>query len=468
MSDIARFSSADLKPASPTRRDFLQTTAAGLAATQATAAPANRISPNDRIRFALVGIGSRAMMNGNYALNVPGSEMAAACDVYDGKLTRAREVWGKDLWVTRDYGQILARPDIDAVILVTPDHLHASMAIAALEAGKHVFLEKPMVHHVAEGAAVIAAWKKSGRTVQVGSQYTTSVIYRKVRELLKAGAIGELNMVEAWFDRNTSLNYFIPPDASPATIDWDRFLGPAPKRPFDPDRLFRWRNYREYSAFPAGDLFVHLLGALHVATDSPGPTRIYASGGLRYWKDLGDCQDLLLAVLDYPAAGGHGPFNLVLRANLKAGLHRNEQFLRFVGSNGVIKAGSTYPDLNYVELRRGPAEVGVGYTTVASFPKAIQDEYFRQYRAKHPDPPVLPATMRSQPEEIFTPPAGHEHPFYAEQMHFNVFFDAIRHGTPVSQDPVAGFRAAAPAQLCNTSYVEQRICKWDPVGMREA
>lgn len=467
MSEELLICTSGLKSASPTRRHFLQTAAAGLAATQAAASQAKRISPNDKMRFALIGAGARGFMNGDYAIKAPGTEMVAVCDVYEGKLTRAREVWGNAIVVTRDYNEILARKDVDAVILVTPDHLHASMTIAALNAGKHVYIEKPMVHHVEEGKPVIEAWKKSGRTVQVGSQYTTSVIYRKVRELIKDGAIGQLNMVEAWFDRNTAINYFIPPDATPSTIDWDSFLGPAPKRPFDPDRLFRWRNYGEYSAFPAGDLFIHLLSALHVATESLGPTRIYASGGLRYWKDFGDSQDVLLAVLDYPDTSQHPPFNVVLRANLKSGIHRNEQFLRFIGSGGVIKAGSTYPNLNYVELKRGPADAGIGYTTVASFPKAVQEQYFKEYRAKYPDPVVVPETMHAEPNEIFTPPLGHEHPFYAEQMHFNVFFDAIRNGTPVSQDPISGFRAAGPAQLCNTSYLEQRICKWDPVNLQE-
>lgn len=450
-----------------TRRHFLQATAAGLAATQVAAAQETKVSPNDRIRFALVGIGSRAMMDGEYARKAPGTELVAVCDAYEGKLTRAREVWGSSLFATRDYNEILARKDVDAVIIMTPDHLHASMTIAALNAGKHVYIEKPMVHHLEDGKAVIEAWKKSGRVVQVGSQYTTSVIYRKVRELIQSGAIGQLNMVEAWFDRNTAMSYFIPPDASPATINWDAFLGPAKKVPFEAERLFRWRNYLEYSSFPSGDLFIHLLGALHVATGSVGPTRIYATGGLRYWKDLGDSQDVLLALLDYPETPQHPAFNLVLRANLKSGIHRNEQFLRFVGSGGVIKAGSTYPNLNYVELRRGPADLGAGYTTIESFPKAMQEAYLHEYRSKHPDPKVIPETMHSEPDEIFTPPRGYENPFYAEQQHFNVFFEAIRDRMPVSQDPIAGLRAAGPAQLCDNSYREQRISKWDPVNMQE-
>src|ERR1039458_8434799 len=134
-------------------------------------------SPNDKIRFALIGAGARGFMDAAYALDAPSTGMIAVCDVYEGKLTRSREVYGNGIFTTRDYRDILA--------------------------GKHVYLEQPMVHRVGEGKAVIEAWKKSGRIMQVGSQYTTSVIYRKVRELIQSGTIGQLNLVEGWFDRNT-------------------------------------------------------------------------------------------------------------------------------------------------------------------------------------------------------------------------------------------------------------------------
>src|SRR5215467_15749519 len=281
---------------------------AGSAAFAASLARAQQTSPNDRIRIATIGFGGMGMGDTRYALSVPGVELAAVCDIYDGRLTRAREVHGDSIFTTRDFREILARRDIDAVIVATPDHWHAPISIAAMEAGKHVYCEKPMVQRVEDGKRVIDAQKRTGRIFQVGSQYVTSQVYQKARDLIAAGAIGRINMVEAWLDRNTALGawqYSLPPDASPSNIDWDRFLGAAPKRPFEPVRLFRWRNYRDYGTGVAGDLFVHLLSGLHLATGSIGPQRVCATGGTYFWKDGRDVPDLMMGMYDYPATDTH-------------------------------------------------------------------------------------------------------------------------------------------------------------------
>ena len=138
------------------------------------------------------------------ALQIPGIELVAACDVYDGRLIRAKETWGSHLFTTRDHRDILARKDVDAVIIATCDHWHAQIAIDALNAGKDVYLEKPMVHSIGEGKGIIEAQAKTGRILQVGSQRVSSIVYQKAKDLLKTGVIGELNRVEAWWDRNSS------------------------------------------------------------------------------------------------------------------------------------------------------------------------------------------------------------------------------------------------------------------------
>ncbi|HUJ20162.1 MAG TPA: Gfo/Idh/MocA family oxidoreductase [Bryobacteraceae bacterium] len=432
------------------RRHFLKSAgaAAGLAAAQ-------RVSANDRIQIALIGAGGMGSGDTRYELSYPGVELVAVCDIYDGRLMRAKEAWGNHLFTTRDYREILARKDVDSVIVATPDHWHSRITMDALAAGKYVYCEKPMVHYVEEGKEVIAAQGRSGKTLQIGSQYVSSLVYQKARELLQAGAIGQLNMVEAWLDRNTAIGaweYSIPPDASPANIDWDRFLGNAPKVPFEPVRLFRWRNYRDYGTGVAGDLFVHLLSGLHYATRSLGPTRVMATGGLRYWKDGRDVPDVMLALLDYPKTDTHPEFTLALRVNFKSGVAEERFGFRFVGSEGVMNTSPAG-----VTVSTTPPESEPGYT-IDTFPKATQEQFLAEYRKKYPQMRHTADSMRPEKEEKYEPPEDHD----AHREHHGAFLESVRTGKPSIEDGVFGFRAAGPALLSNVAFFEKRICHWDP------
>ncbi len=417
-----------------------------------------QIAANDRIRIATIGIGGMGSGDTRYSLQVPGVELVAVADIYTGRLQRAKEVWGAGVFTTRDYREILARPDIDAVIVATPDHWHSRITIDALAAGKHVYCEKPMVQKIAQGKAVIAAEKKSGKILQIGSQYASSLVFQKARDLMKAGAIGELNMVEAYLDRNTAIGawqYSIPPDATPETVDWDRFLGDAPKHPFDPIRLFRWRNYRDYGTGTAGDLFVHLLTGLHVVSGSIGPTRIYSCGGTRRWNDGRDVPDVMLAILDYPRTEAHPAFNLTLRVNLASGGVEENFGFRFVGSEGVMSTGFTS-----VSLSKVPRETEPGFT-VDTFPKAVQEQYLKDYRSKYPQPESTPASLRGVGETRFNAPNT------AHLEHHRNFYRAIRSGKPFFEDGTFGLRTAGPALLTNTSTFEGRVCTWNPQTLTE-
>jgi predicted dehydrogenase len=419
------------------------------------------VSPNDRIRIATVGHGGMGSGDTRYARSVPGVELVAVCDIYDGRLIRAKEIYGKGIFTTRDYREVLARRDIDAVIIATPDHWHSRITVDALEAGKDVYCEKPMVQQPSQGKDVIDAQTVTDRIFQVGSQYVSSLVYQKARELLQAGSIGQLNMVEAWLDRNTALGawqYSIPPDASPANIDWDRFLGNAPKVPFEPVRLFRWRNYRDYGTGVAGDLFVHLLSGLHFATGSLGPNRVYAAGGLRYWKDGRDVPDVMLATLDYPAQPSHPEFTLALRVNFKSGVPHEQFGFRFIGSEGVMTTG--YSDLT---LTKAPPETEPGYT-ISTFPQAVQDEFLKQYRQKYPQTRPSADAMRPDRTEQYVTPAGYD----AHREHHRYFYEAVRTRKRPVEDAVFGLRAAGPALLANASYFERRICGWNAERMEAA
>ncbi|MBM3752846.1 MAG: Gfo/Idh/MocA family oxidoreductase [Acidobacteria bacterium] len=421
-----------------TRRNFL-------AATATTAALA-QTRPNDKIRIALIGAGGMGSGDVHAALQTGLTEMVAAADVYEGRLARAKEEWGSHLFTTRDYREVLAKKDIDAVIVATPDHWHAQIAIDAMNAGKDVYVEKPMVQKVDDGHAVIAAAKKTNRILQVGSQRVSSIVYDKARQLLAAGAIGELNLVEAWWDRNSAIGawqYSMDPEASPKTIDWDRFLGSAPKRPFEPIRLFRWRNYQDYGTGVAGDLFVHLFSGMHFITGAQGPSRVFATGGLRFWKDGRDVPDVMMGLYDYPG------FNLALRVNFVNGAGETSGF-RFVGSEGVMTVGGG------VTVAKVTRENAPGHT-IGTFPRKVQDEILKNYNAKYP--PSVPTADGMMPvgEDRFHAPRG-----YSDHLdHHRNFWNAVKTRTPVVEDALFGLRAAGPALLSNRSYFEKKTLFWD-------
>src|SRR6266542_2002049 len=223
------------------RRDFLKagtvvTTASFLAGTpthllgQAQGDPERPRSANDQIQLALIGAGGQGMHDTRTALAVPGVKLVAVADCYDGRLAHSKELWDDDIYTTRDYQTILTRADVDAVLIATPDHWHMQAAVDAMNAGKDVYLEKPMIHLYSDGPEIIETARRNKRILQVGSQRVSSMIYRKAKQLLQAGSIGEITVVNAWWDRNPNypvmgFDATIPPDASPATIDWQRFWG---------------------------------------------------------------------------------------------------------------------------------------------------------------------------------------------------------------------------------------------------
>jgi predicted dehydrogenase len=410
---------------------------------------------NDNIQIALIGSGGMGQGDVRDALVQPGVKIVAAADIYDGRRKRMEEQY-PGIFTTRDHREVLARKDVDAVIVATPDHWHARISIEAMDAGKDVYCEKPMIQKIDEGRQVIAAQKRSGRIFQVGSQYASALSFEKIRQLLEQGAIGELNMVEAWLDRNTALGawqYSIPPDASPQNVDWDRFLGNAPKRPFEPIRLFRWRNYTDYGTAVAGDLYVHLLTGLHTATRSLGPKRIYSTGGLRYWKDGRDTPDTQLGIIEYPKTETHPEFTFMMRVNFKSSKAQEDFGFKFIGSAGTITT-----DVRTVTVARQPREKEPGYT-IDTFAKPARERYLAEYRKQYPEQKATPENLAGNSESRYVSEVD------AHRQHMANFIGALRSRKPHFEDSTFGFRAAGPALLCNTSYYENRICTWDPATM---
>ena len=405
-----------------------------------------RYSANDQIQIALIGAGGMGTADTDTALQVPGVRLVAVCDLYSGRLEDAKGRWGKDLFTTKDYREILNRSDVDAVIVATPDHWHMPISVEALGKGKGVYCEKPMVHDVKEGPAVVQAQQKSGKTFQVGSQGLSSLGNEKAKELYESGAIGQFIYAEGFWARNSPVGawqYAIPNDASPETVDWDRYISNTTKRDFDPLRFFRWRNYRDYGTGVSGDLFVHLFSSLHFITSSMGPNKVMATGGLRYWKDGREVPDVLLGTFDYPDSSAHPPFNLSLRCNFVDGTS-GTTYLRLVGSEGSM-------DITWDSV------------VVKRNKETASDDPFYIEQLKKAGKPLTDRKRILPPEEItFSAEKDYKGGPYD---HFVNFFTAIRTGGKVVEDATFGYRAAAPALLCIDSYNQDRAIAWNPEKM---
>lgn len=399
------------------------------------------------LKIALIGAGGMGVADTNTALEHENIELVAVCDLYDGRLADAKSTWGSNLTVTKNYKDILKRPDIDAVIIGTPDFWHKQISIDALNAGKHVYCEKPMVHTVDEGHEIINAWKKSGKVYIVGSQGMSSLGNEKAKELLAAGAIGDLNYAEGFWARNSPVGawqYPIPKDATTKTVDWKKYLSISKDLPFDPLRFFRWRNYLDYGTGMAGDLFVHLFSSLHFITDSLGPNKIAAMGGLRYWKDGREVPDVLLGMFDYPDTKEHPAFNLSLRCNFVDGTS-GTTYLKLVGSKGSMNV-----EWDRVTLKRNAG----GHSDDPFLAAKAKEEGAIQSDRKTMEPPLT---------TVYNAQSGYRGAHYD---HFANFFHAIRNNGTVAEDPLFGFRAAAPALLCNESYEKNAFIAWDPKNMK--
>jgi len=408
---------------------------------------------NDKVNIAAIGMGIMGFNNLEHTLQIPGVKLVGCCDLYSGRLEHAREKFGKDLFTTKNYKEILDRKDVDAVIISTSDHWHDHIAIAAMEKGKHVYVEKPMVHRLEEGAAVIDAQRKTAKVLQVGSQRVSSVVTLKAKELFEKNLIGELILVETWNDRqsaNGAWQYSIPTDARNNTVDWETFVGDAPRIAYDPVRFFRWRNYQDYGTGVAGDLFVHLFSALHAITSSNGPVRCYTTGGLRYWKDGRDAPDIITGLYDYPATRQHAAFNLQMRVNFVDG-NGGGEMLRLVGSEGVIEVGWGHVKVTQNKIAKNPGYGG--WDSFETFSNLQQKEYEKWYKATYPE-------EKEQPQGVIEWKAPEN--YNTNVDHHLAWYAGIREGKPIVEDALFGMRAAGPALLANKSLFEKRIIDWDP------
>jgi predicted dehydrogenase len=303
------------------RRDFLtRTPAAAVALAGVSAAAGKTLKPtvtarssartlgaNDRINVAVIGTGGMGTAHlrdfVRQSEETKDIQVVAVCDVYTQRKEAARRIAKLDPKdVHHDYHDVLARGDVDAVVIATPDHWHGQQALDALISGKDVYLQKPMTYAIDEAHRLAETSKKTGRILQVGSQGLSSPSVHKMKELIDAGAIGTLLWAQGTSSRNSLLgewNWHVDPQGTPENIDWPRWLGPAPKRPFSAERYFRWRKYWDYSGGIATDLYYHTLGPLVFAMSAGFPTSVTASGGIYVQKDR-EVPDTYATQIEYP------------------------------------------------------------------------------------------------------------------------------------------------------------------------
>lgn len=441
------------------RRDFIRTSAGAgitLAAppflldAQEPGASPNPTPPSDTVRFGMVGIGMEGSGVLATSIRIPGVECVAACDLYDERHTLANqiisEVSGKTVPVTRRYQDLLDNPEIDCIVVAVPDHWHSKIIVDGCAAGKDVYCEKPMTHKPSEGFEIIRAAQQHNRIVQIGSQRRSSIGIAKAKELVAQGAIGDVYYAEGILGRNSPCGAWVyppPPGLSPENLDWDTWLGDAPRIPFNPIRFARWRAYKDYGEGIPGDLYVHSLTGIFtvMGIDAP-PERAQSIGGLFQWKDGRDYPDLHTTFYDFPN------FRVAILMTLDS---HEPEVTRFLGTRGIIEVFGE-GDMVTVFPQDGKDHSPCYYTS--SYPAKMRAAYDKEWHEKN-DPKL--GTSHMEDGETYHYPPG-----YSEfREHLWHFFQSVRTRQPSVEDPVFGNATALGCHMANFAYFEKTAAVWN-------
>ena len=390
------------------RRTFI--TSAGAAAF--TAASYQRIlgagGANDRLGMALVGSGRRGREVMKAFLTTGRAELRCLCDVYDVQRGRAKEQLGVTPPEVVALEEALSRNDVDAVLIGAPDHLHLTLLLLALKAGKHVYLEKPTSHHFEEGAQFVAAAQQSNKVIQTGTQQRSGAHYKRAKEeIFDKGKLGQVIFARAvWHDFPWQRRKIVP-QPKPAGLAWERFLGPAPKVAYDWIRYDSWRYFPDYGGGLLADILTHWADVAQWMLNETRPLSAVATGGIYQLNDGRENPDTVNAILQYKH------WNLTFESSVLP--IRNERpGVLFQGTEGTL------------ELMRS------GY--------------------------------------VFTPNKGEpvvvETKENLEVAHANSFLDAVKHGTPPSADLATGIAACNPVHLAKAAYWNRKRMKFDATGAK--
>jgi predicted dehydrogenase len=341
--------------------------------------------------------------------------MTALCDIYEPHLEQARKLADANATTFRDYHQLLARKDIHAVLIASPDHWHVPMTVDAMAAGKDVYVEKPLTHRLAEGRTVLEAAERHKRVVQVGTQQRSMTHIRRARELVRDGRLGDVHKVHLTWNRNTDRVRRGPQNVDAKRLDWKRFVGSAPEQPFDEYRFRNWRWFWDFGNGILTDLMVHWIDVVHWLLDLDHPTKAVTVGGNYISRDVWQTPDTIQTLLVYPN-------DLQVHFEGTFCNARNGAMVEFMGT-----AATLYIDRGRFELTPEPRS-------------------------------------KQKPEEMIlgTGPRGRD--FYdrpdGELLHLQDWVDAIRNSRQPSATVRDGVRAAAAAHLGNQAFRGSGVAEW--------
>ncbi|MCI0465025.1 MAG: Gfo/Idh/MocA family oxidoreductase [Gemmataceae bacterium] len=394
------------------RRSFLKTAAA----TTAFAAPAvNVLGANERINIGLIGTGGRCRHLMQALARVPNVRMTALCDVYEPNLDLARKLADKDAFTTRDYRQLLARKDIQGVLIATPDHWHVPMTVAACSAGKDVYVEKPLTHNLDEGRSVIEAQNKHRRIVQVGTQQRSMPQFQRGREIVRARRLGQVHKIHLTWNRNTDRVRRGPQGVDPKRLDWQAFLGNAPKQPFDEYRFRHWRWFWDFGNGILADLMVHWIDVVHWYFDLDHPVRATTIGDHYTSRGVWQTPDTVQTLLVYP-----NELQVYFEGTFCNA--RNGAMLEFMGTEATLY------------LDRGRYEI---------HPEARSKGKYEEQ--------VLGKGNRGR--DFYDAPDG-------ELLHLTNWIDCMRSRNRPNAPAEAGVGAAAAAHLGNQAFRKGVVAEW--------
>jgi predicted dehydrogenase len=424
-----------------TRRRFLKTT--GLAAASATALSAKSyarvLGANDRLNMAFIATAAHLppMLKLRKEENV---DIRAICDVYETRMRKFQEkvkAAGGDPKTFHDYHDILAMKDIDYVTIATPEHGHARPTLDALDAGKHVYVEKPITHTIEEAQAVLAKVKQTGLKLQVGVQGMADESYSAAHKAIQAGKLGPLVHAQIEYCRHHGLgvgpwgvwdyDHKIPTEEDykmpkPADLDWEAWLGPAPKRPWEARRYFEWRVFRDYSGGIATDLFVHRLTRIIKSCGLTFPKRAVGMGGIYIWKDGREVPDNMEIMVEYPPIEGITPGMTVHVLGTMANNHAPEHCIRGHKATLVFK-----------QENRNGNRVNLGWEIIET--------------ARRGDGKVIETYEKKGDEDV--------------GLHHKNHHAAIRHGTALNCPAELGLYCVAAVVMANKSLFQHKVYAWD-------